>query len=127
LATAAAAAVVILLARRDRTPTTDEVRAGPVEAPGRSELVVVSPTPADTVGPTGIRFAWHPSPGVIEYTISVQDPDGRVRWSASTSDSTVTLPDSVTVSRGGTLHWYVDGLRADGRPIGTGRQQITVR
>ena len=63
---------------------------------------------------------------VIQDTLTLLDADGRTRWSGSTSDTSLTLPDSVVLVPGSTINWYVDGLQADGRSVGTGPQRLTV-
>lgn len=127
-AAAVAAALVIAIARREPAPTNDgeRTRAQPATTPD-SALTVVTPRSGTTVPSVGISFVWRRAPEILEYTIKVQDTDGRVVWSTSTTDTAVRLPDSVSVPAGSVLHWHVDGLRADGRGIGTGRQQVTVR
>ena len=66
-------------------------------------------------------------PTIMEYAITVQDTDGRIRWSARTTDTAAVLPDSVAIAAGSVVHWYVDGLRADGRSVGTGLQRLEAR
>jgi len=125
---AVVAAVAIGIARRESTVANEhEQTRGQRPTQPDSAVIVVAPRSGMTVPAGGIDFVWRRAPEILEYTITVQDVDGRVVWSRSTADTTVRLPDSVTVSRGSVLHWYVDGLQADGRAIGTGRQQVTVR
>lgn len=124
---AVAAAIVIVVARRPGAPAEDRIRSSVDASAGASALTVVSPRRADPVTPSQLRFVWRPGATVMEYTVTVQDADGHVRWATRTSDTSVTLPDSVVIVPGAVLHWYVDGLRADGRSVGTGRQQLTVR
>lgn len=127
---AAVVAVVLVVAIVRREPALPRDLAQPrAERATNSDsaVTVVTPRGGTTIPAGGIDFVWRRAPDILEYRITVQDADGRVMWSTSTADTAVRLPDSVTVSRGSVLHWYVDGLRADGRAIGTGRQQVTVR
>ena len=127
-AAAAAAVLVVAIARREPGLPNDGAQTRAQSATTTdSAVTVVTPRSGTAVLPGGIDFVWRRAPEILEYRITVQDADGRVVWSSSTADTAVRLPDSVAVSRGSVLHWYVDGLRADGRAIGTGRQQVSVR
>ena len=128
LGAVAAALLIAVMRRQAGVPTEDRVRSGlDAGASARGVLTVVTPTSNQNVSASGIRFVWRKSASIIEYTVTVQDADGRVRWTTSTSDTSIALPDSVVVAAGSVVHWYVDGLRADGRSVGSGRQQLTVR
>jgi len=126
---AAAAVLLIAVARRDSTVGSDDGSATRAHVPpgAGNAITVVAPRNGDTVSARPIGFIWRRSADVLEYTITVQDADGRALWSTSTADTIVSLPDSAAVAPGTVLHWYVDGLRADGRDVGTGRQQLVIR
>ena len=127
-ATAVAAALVVAIVRREPALPREIAETRAEQATNSdSAVTVVTPRGGTTIPARGIDFVWRRVPEILEYTITVQDADGRVMWSTSTADTAVRLPDSVAVARGSVLHWYVDGLRADGRAMGTGRQQVTVR
>lgn len=126
LAVAAAAAAVTFVAVARRPAAPDSTMRGGTER-SASAIAVVTPTLDDSVSTSGIQFVWRAVPTIMEYAITVQDADGRARWSARTTDTVATLPDSVRVAAGSVLHWYVDGLTADGRSVGTGRQRLNVR
>jgi hypothetical protein len=127
----AAAAAVLLIAvvqRRADAPADNAARIrSDIAADDGGALTVVTPRNGDSVSASRIAFVWNRSPTILEYSIVVQDADGRVRWSGTTADTSVLLPDSVSLVSGGILHWYVDGLRQDGRAAGTGRQQLIIR
>ena len=122
---AAAALTFVVVSRRASTPESSSMRAGSDRS--ASTITVVTPRSGDAVSTPGIQFVWRPMPTIMEYAITVQDPDGRTRWSARTTDTVAALPDSVRVAAGSVLHWYVDGLTADGRSVGTGLQRLNVR
>jgi hypothetical protein len=128
IAAAAAAVIVIVVAqRRLWQPAEAPLRVGrSASAVDAATLRVVTPK-GDVVTPGRIAFVWHRSDAAVEYTITVQNTDGRVLWSSRTPDTSVALPDSIVPTSGTVLHWYVDGLRVDGGTVGTGRQQVIVR
>jgi hypothetical protein len=127
VAAIAATILVVVLIRPATSPDERMRSTAPSSAVEANALTVVTPSTAAAVAPTDLRFVWKPGASVIEYTLTVMDADGRTRWSTSTSDTSVALPDSVALAPGSTIYWYVDGLRADGRSVGTGRQRLTVR
>lgn len=103
------------------------MRSSPLPASNANALAVVTPPNASAVAATELQFVWRRDTSVVEYTLTVMDADGRTRWSVNTADTTAALPDSVALATGSTIYWYVDGLRGDGRSVGTGRQRLTVQ
>jgi anti-sigma factor RsiW len=127
---AAAAILLMVISRQAPTASSPRMRSVPIPSAANSTtLAVVMPAREAVVTPTatGVRFVWRASESVVEYTLTVLDADGRARWTTSTSDTSVALPDSVVLARGVEIHWYVDGLKSDGRSVGTGRQRFTTR
>jgi anti-sigma factor RsiW len=125
---AAAAILLMVISRQAPTESKPQMRSAPTpSAVNPTTLAVVTPARESVVRPTGVRFAWHASDSVVEYTLTVLDADGRTRWTTSTSDTSVALPDSVVLAPGAEIHWYVDGLKSDGRSVGTGRQRFRTR
>ena len=129
LAAAAAIAATILVAvlLRPTASPNGRMRSDGQPAPSTSALAAVTPPAESAVAAVDLQFVWTRDPAVVEYTLTVMDADGRTRWSFSTADTSVALPDSVALSAGSTIYWYVDGLRGDGRSVGTGHQRLTVR
>lgn len=117
--------MLVVVSRWEPTSGSGSLRATP-DRP-TSAIAVVSPQPNEPLPTSAIRFVWRPLPTIMEYAITVQDADGTARWSARTSDTVAVLPDSVRVAPGSVLHWYVDGLAADGRSVSTGPQRSKVR
>ena len=120
----AATILVALLIRPNAQP--DE-RLRSTVGSSASVLTTVNPPPDSASAATDRTFVWRRDAAVVEYTLTLMDADGRTRWSVSTSDTSVTLPDSIALTPGTTGYWYVDGLRGDGRSVGTGRQRLTIR
>jgi anti-sigma factor RsiW len=125
---AAAAVVIAFVSRQASAPREPQVRATSASsATSPVSLAVVTPRSEAVLTPPGVRFVWRSADSVVEYTVAVMDADGRARWTTTTADTSVALPDSVLLAPGAAVHWYVDGLKADGRSVGTGRQRFTVR
>jgi len=125
---AAAAVLLMVISRQAPTASSPRMRSAPIPSAANSTaLAVVMPAREAVVTPAGVRFVWRASESVMEYTLTVLDADGRARWTTSTSDTSVALPDSVVLAPGAEIHWYVDGLKSDGRSVGTGRQRFTTR
>jgi hypothetical protein len=109
---AAAAAVVALLVPRlttnaprvDETPRTRRV----IDTDGRPRLAIVSPIDGTSVGGPVI-FTWRAGGTADAYTIVVMTESGEPIWTTTTSDTTIALPDSVTLHPG-RYFWRVDGI-----------------
>ena len=57
---------------------------------GSTDVQVISPA-ADASGSGPFTFVWHPVPGARRYVLEVLDPEGALRASTETTDTTVTL------------------------------------
>ena len=119
---AAAAVLLITMLPREAvvTPGTPVERdASGLTLPAAARVEIVSP-PANGELDTGSRtFTWKRD-GSSAYNLTVTDESGRTLWSASTSDTTLTLPADVRLARDTRFFWYVDALRSDGRSITSG-------
>ena len=91
-------------------------------AAGRA-VEVVTPAEGETVATDAMRFAWRPVGPNATYLLKLAD-DTSVVWKKDTADTTVVLPDSVTLEHGRSYHWWVDALTADGRVASTGVRQF---
>lgn len=121
----AAAAAIVLLAvvlPRDVGPSS-EIRTGRDE----ERLAAVSPAPSAQVDPGIVRFIWRSAGPGSSYTLTLQEADGHVVWSAAVTDTTATLPDSLPLASGRTWFWFVDALLPDGRSLSTGVQRLSTR
>lgn len=85
-----------------------------------NSLEALLPAPGATVPRHGLRFAWQSDGPDAVYEITVADSSGLALWNARTTDTSIALPDSVRLSPGGTVHWWVDVLLPDGRVASTG-------
>ncbi|MFI5209488.1 MAG: hypothetical protein ACHQ2E_03495 [Gemmatimonadales bacterium] len=109
-----AAASVALLAgagvlwRVRQQPAPDEFRGG---ADG---VTVVSPVGTALAQPA-LQFVWHAVPGVATWHFELLDAEGgAVLVSASSSDTTFVLPDSVSLQPGRSYAWRVQGADSGG-------------
>lgn len=127
---AAAALATILLVPRTPEPIDESSVLRPAETtePERlNTLVAILPAPGESASRAGLRFVWEPDGPDAIYEISVTDSSGTSLWRARTPDTSITLPDSVSLQPGGTYHWWVDVLLGDGRLASTGLREFTVR
>jgi len=122
LVPAAAAAAVLLsttLPRQGAAPS--DTRAGPNT---ESLLEIVSPAPSAEIQRRPITFIWRDAGPGATYTLTLQEPDGRVAWTSTGADTFAVAPDSLALSRGLTLFWSVDALLPDGRSRSTGVKRL---
>jgi anti-sigma factor ChrR (cupin superfamily) len=122
LVPAAAAAAVLLsttLLRQGAAPS--DTRAGPSTD---SLLEIVSPAPSAEIDRTPITFIWRSAGPGATYTLTLQEPDGRVVWTSTGVDTYAVAQDSLELSRGLTWFWSVDALLPDGRSRSTGVKRL---
>ena len=102
-ALAAALALFAVLGPWQRSRARDVYR-------GSADVEVISP-PADASGTGPFTFVWHPVPGARRYVLEVLTPDGSLRATTETTDTTVTLGGAVLGT--GDYRWSVRA-RLDG-------------
>jgi hypothetical protein len=126
-AAVAAAAVIALLTLPPLLSDSDSARdtrmRGPDEAVRRESvplIAVVSPQDESTIEITEApEFHWRAPAADASYQLTLSDDVGGIVWTLSTTDTLVTLPDSVMLEPGSIYYWYVDALLADGRSATT--------
>ncbi|HEX2781608.1 MAG TPA: hypothetical protein VHM30_19040 [Gemmatimonadaceae bacterium] len=69
-----------------------------------AEVVAIAPA-ADASGSGPFTFTWHPVPGARRYLLEVLTPEGAVRASRETADTTATL--AATELGAGDYRWWV--------------------
>jgi hypothetical protein len=133
LARLAAAVIIAVVALRvfwgPPAQPGSSVRADSSLIPGEppARIATWSPPDGDTISAREAVFRWAPVGENATFQLRLSEPDGSIRWTWSTSDTSVTLPDTVHLSAGGTYLWYVDALRADGRSASTGVRRFVIR
>lgn len=74
----------------------------------------VSVTLASPVGYVKVgdrRIAWHPSPGISRYELTLMDSTETPLYVAATADTQVMVPDSLRYSLTNNYRWYVTAYR----------------
>lgn len=129
LGTLAAAAVMagLLLAPAERVRTeagrAPRFREG---AEGVPAIAVVVPGESTAVAVGAVVFTWRSAGADAHYRVRLMDAAGDVAWTAETHDTTVTLPPTVSLARGGAYFWYVDALLVDGGTATSGAHSFRV-
>jgi putative zinc finger protein len=130
----AAAAAILALALLGRgflaPPVEEEVVRGSGQARD-AEVVpsirVLSPTDENIIAGHPILFAWLGQTGGRPlYRLTVTDGSGQPLWVRDTTDTTLTLPASVSLAPGRTYFWYVDALDSAGRSLTTGTRRFSI-
>lgn len=121
---AAAAAVVLAIVLPQRGATPSDLRSSPA---GDSPLGIVAPESSAEVAPESLRFVWRSAGPAASYTFTLQEDDGRMVWTSTTTDTSAAVPDSVKLTPGRTWFWLVDALLPDGRSASTGVQRVRTR
>jgi hypothetical protein len=104
-------------------PTEQIERGAPAEESSRlSAWAPAGPSPVDR---DSLTISWGAAQGSgVQYRVTLSDADGRVLWTASTSDTILRPPPSLTLPGGRTYYWYTDALLPDGRSLTTGVQEF---
>ena len=112
-AAAAAGIVAILVVPRltTRPPATDgQTRAARVvDAEGQRHIDVISPADDVTLPVSQMAFAWHAVAADV-YRISLLTQTGDSIWAQETTDTTATVPTTVSLTPGRAYFWRVDAL-----------------
>lgn len=129
IGTMAAAAVMagLLLAPGERVRT--EAGAAPRfrdGAEGVAAIAVVAPGESAAVAAEAVVFTWRSATADAHYRVRVLDATGGVVWTVETHDTTVSLPPTVRLARGGAYFWYADALLADGGTATSGAHSFRV-
>ena len=125
---AAAAAVIaaIMLPRLTNNapaPDTTERARRVTDTDGRSQLDVVSPS--DGIVPSApLVFTWRAANADI-YRFVVLTERGDVVWTADIGDTTIALPDSVSLQPGHAYFWRVDAI-GNGIAATTNQRRIEI-
>ena len=107
-----AAAAMLVVAAGAWNVLGDRGDDGDIARGGASTAVPVAPVGMVTADAR--RFAWRPAAGATSYALSLIDQAARPAFGASTSDTTLALPDSVRLVPGADYVWTVEATLADG-------------
>ena len=85
-------------------------------------------TPAGEVAPADVRrFTWRSAADSVSYLVEVLDADGSQAFAATTRDTTLTLPDSVSLSAGIAYQWWVRATMPDGSERRASLREFVIR
>lgn len=123
---AAAASLVVLfqLASSDQSATSDEFRAGGLEA----VISAVEPVEGAVTTDDSVRFVWSASgPSSASFVLTVTDSAGNRLYEISTADTVAVVRQEEFSAAAGTFLWFVDALFEDGRSARTGINRFRLR
>lgn len=127
-AAAAVLAVLLLGAPRIDDGSDGAVRfRGPDPAAEPAEILISSPPTDGTVGRDGLAFVWRSTGPDASYQLTLTDGEGAVVWEMETTDTVVSLPDTIDLEPGSAYHWYVDALLRSGWSTTSGVHSFTTR
>lgn len=88
-------------------------------------MALVTPQPGNMAA-TERLFIWRPVPDALRYQFDLLTTGGRIVFSATQTDTVLTLPDSVRLSAGDELRWWVEATTADGRQERSAVRRLSV-
>ena len=93
---------------------------------GAEDAGALAPT-ATVVEGGAPRLAWRSLPGATRYAVEVVDAEGTAVYEAATTDTTLTLPGSVTLRADREYSWIVRATDDAGAERGSAVRRLTVR
>jgi hypothetical protein len=120
VAAAAITLVAIPSIRRSTTSERDVLRITGSEA----ALKVYGPI--GEVRATPSRFVWGSTAGALSYHLTITTGTGADVWSASLTDTTIALPEGISLQPGQKYLWAVDAVAADGTTRTTGLREFEI-
>jgi len=130
---AAAAVILVALPWRDlRRPSLSPnsgvgTERAVVPDGGRDSVVIVTPTADGAVATGRLTFTWRRGESDAQFTVTLLNTRGDIRWSGSTPDTVITVPDSVALPPAASYVVYVDALRSDGTSARSAPRMFTIR
>lgn len=109
----------------DRRATGGAVTERETMRGGDSPVQLVAPL-GEIASVAHAQFTWHRVPNARDYTLVVVDQSGNEVFASTTSDTAVTLPDSVRLAPGGEYLWWVQASLPDGTTLSAVTEKIKV-
>jgi hypothetical protein len=106
--------------QRDTEAATERLRGG------ESPVQLVAPG-TDNVPERRVRFTWRSVANAKEYTLVVVDTAGGDVFATNTRDTSVTLPDSLSLRSGAQYLWWVQASMPDGGTLSAVTERFRVR
>lgn len=122
---AAAAVLAIVVARDIGPPAEMAMRPGDTDE-GLPVIEAIAPAEQAAVTRATLRFVWSSDGPDALYDLRLTDGSGLLVWQASTADTTLTPPDSLSLDPGTRYLWWVDVLLPDGRLAKTALREFTL-
>jgi hypothetical protein len=119
---ATAAALLLVLRPAFIFPRADGESARLRNAGAPTTLVAHGPS--GEVPLSGLTFVWGAAQGAATYRLTLSGADGVPLWTASTTDTTLALADSVRLGPGKPYFWMTDALLGDGTTRSTGLREF---
>lgn len=126
----AAGLAIVVLSRGPGTgglPPEQVMRPADPGAERRVALPAYLPGPGARVDPADLEFVWGRDGPDALFDLTVADSAGEIVWRGRTSDTVLTLPDSLRWVAGARYHWWVDVLLPDGRVATTGPREFVAQ
>lgn len=124
LAAAILAAIIFLPSTPSSNLQESELRLREGGSEAISTITVVEPEFGETVSTSGMVFRWNAAGHEAFYELTLASMVGTVLWTASSSDTIVTLPETIRLQEGESYFWYVDALLPGAQTATTGIQEF---
>ena len=111
------------LTRNEAEPDAPRPTRRVSDTDGRSRLAIVSPGEG-SIASDPRTFIWRAGSADV-YRIYVLTESGGAVWTAETNDTTIALPDSVSLQSGRAYYWRVDGI-GNGIAATTGSHRLQI-
>jgi hypothetical protein len=125
-AVAAGLAALALVPRMLRSPPVPAaaVRGQAPDGEAGRRIVAVTPSEAATTGTRAVTFVWRAAAADL-YRFYLLTDSGEPLWTTATSETTLTLPATVSLQKGHSYFWRVDGI-ANGITATTGARFLRI-
>lgn len=122
----AAAAVLLLAAGTALVVRSGPWRSAPDPLRGEErELGLIAPA-EDPIAEAAVRFTWHAAAAGAAYRLELWDSGGVARFRSSTQDTSLALPDSVSLRPGATYSWWITASLPDGRQVASSIRRLRI-
>ena len=90
------------------------------------DVRLVSPA-SGTERAADLRFVWRSFPRALRYEFNLVTAGGRLIYTATLSDTTLTLPDTARVSPDAPLRWWVEATTSEGVQTRSALRPLSIR
>ena len=107
-------------------PSFKVSQAPDVERGGASSVTLLRPAPG-AAAEVPVTFAWAPVKGARGYELEVLDEKGVVVLAERTAETSITLPDARSLTRGASYRWWVRATTASGDQLSSEVRSVRLR